>query len=65
LIKSGLTFFCLDRNWSKAKASEQAWKIVKIWDDIVKLAQQPGQSIYEIHMGRALRIELIKVSHQK
>jgi PIN like domain len=65
LIKSGLTFFCLDRNWSKAKASEQAWKIVKIWDEIVKLAGQPGQSIYEIGMGKKLKIELIRGSRKK
>jgi hypothetical protein len=65
LIKSGLTFFCLDRNWSRARASDQAWKIVKLWDDIVGLARQPGQSIYEIRMGKSLRIELIRGSRQK
>ena len=65
LIESGLTFFCLDRNWSKAKASEQAWKIVKIWDDIVDRARKPGQSIYEIRMGRSLNLVLVKGSHKK
>jgi PIN like domain len=65
LIQSGLTFFCLDRNWSKAKASEQAWKILKIWDEIVKRGREPGQSIYQICMGKRLSIELIRSNRRR
>jgi hypothetical protein len=65
LIKSGLTFFCLDHNWSKAKASEQAWKIVKMWDEIVKLAQMPRQSLYEVGMGKKPKIESVRSSRRK
>lgn len=64
LIASGLTYFCLDRNWTRARASEQAWKIVKIWDDIVRLAAQPGQAIYAIHMGKKMWIETIESARQ-
>jgi hypothetical protein len=46
LIESRLTFFSLDRNWAKASATEQAWKMVKIWDEIVRHASDPGQSLY-------------------
>jgi hypothetical protein len=65
LYKSGLTFFCLDRSWGKAGTPEQAWKIVKLWDEIVRLARQPGQSIYEINIGRTPGIRLIKGSHRE
>jgi PIN like domain len=65
LIASGLTFFCLDRNWSKAKAAEQAWKILKIWDEIVKRGREPGQAIYQICMGKKLTIELIRSARRR
>jgi hypothetical protein len=60
LIDSGLTFFAFDRHWSKAKASEQAWKLVKIRDQIVSFAAAPSPSLYRVNMGRKLSIEIIK-----
>ena len=60
LLASGLTFFCLDHNWSKARVSEQAWKIVKIWSEIETAAKTQGQALYRVHMGKRMRVEPIR-----
>ena len=31
-----------------------------MWDEIVRRAREPGQSIYEICMGKSLTIKLIR-----
>jgi hypothetical protein len=60
LIESGLTLFSLDHNWGKFGISEQAWKIVRIWDEIVKNAASPGPVLYRVHMGRHQSVETIR-----
>jgi hypothetical protein len=60
LLNSGLTFFALDEHWSKASAHEQAWKLVKIWNDIVRYASAGNHAIYRVNMGRKLGIEMVK-----
>jgi hypothetical protein len=60
LIKSGLSFFALDKNWGKAGVMEQAWKIIKIWNDIVRhaSARQPG--MHTVHMGKRQYVEVVR-----
>ncbi len=59
LLESRLTLFACDHNWEKIKAAEQAWKLVKLWDDIVRHAEMPGPALYRIHTGRQQSIEII------
>ena len=60
LIQSGLTLFSLDHNWDKVGFVEQSWKIVKIWNEIVRHAEMPRPALYRVHMGRRLYVEKIK-----
>lgn len=60
LLESGLTFFSMDHNWGNAGASEQAWKLVKIWDQIVRCSEATTPTLYRVQMGRVLNIEVIK-----
>jgi hypothetical protein len=59
LIQAKLAFFCMDHNWGKAKIADQAWKIVRIWPEIVRYATNPEPTLYRVHMGRSLSVEPI------
>lgn len=61
LIASQLVYFAMDRNWGKAAFSEQAWKLVKIWEELVERASIPGPAIYRVHMGRKLFVETVTI----
>ena len=60
LIQSGLTFFALDDHWGRASVAEQAWKLVKMWGEIVRFAAQPGPGFYRVNMGKRPGVEVIK-----
>lgn len=60
LIQSRLTFFVCDHVWQKTSASEQAWKIVKLWNEITRHAQMPGPSLYRFCTGRRQCVEVIR-----
>jgi hypothetical protein len=60
LIEPRLTLFVCDHTWARIKAPEQAWKIVKLWDEIVRYAEAPNPSLYRFHSGRRQYIEVIR-----
>lgn len=60
LLESGLTFFACDHIRGKIKAAEQAWKIVKLWDEIVRNAETPGPSLYRLRTGKHQCVEVIR-----
>jgi len=64
LHQSGLTFFALDRNWAKSKITEQAWKILKVWDDIERFAKEPDPRFYLLHMGKRQYVEVIQAGRR-
>jgi hypothetical protein len=39
LKEANLTFFCLSKQWMHMKIYEQAWKLIKVWPDIVEAAK--------------------------
>jgi hypothetical protein len=60
LLECRLTFFACDHSWTKIKAPEQAWKIVKLWEEIVRHAELPGPSLYRFHAGKQQYVEVIR-----
>jgi hypothetical protein len=60
LLASRVTVFACDHNWAKLFAPEQAWKMVKLWEEVVRHAQLPGPALYRFHAGRQQYIEVIK-----
>ena len=64
LIKSRLTFFSMDHNWGKASAPEQAWKLVKVWEQLAKCAEVTTPTLYRVRMGKQLNIEVIAGGHR-
>lgn len=57
LDKSGLKFFCLDKGWGAMDFHERAWKIIRIWPEIVDSALHRKERIYRVSAGRALKVE--------
>lgn len=60
VLEHRLTLFACDRHWAKHSASEQAWRIVKLWDEIVRHANTPGPAIFCIRAGRNLGVEVVR-----
>ena len=60
LLASGLTLFACDHNWGKIHAHEQAWKLVKLWEEIVRHAEAPGPALYRFNAGKRQYIEVIR-----
>ena len=60
LKDSNLTFFMLAKGWTNMKWSDQAWKMVKIWPEVIRSAsQQRYPTIYKIPVS-SNKIEVIK-----
>ncbi len=53
-----LGFVYLAPGWTKLQWEEYAWKIVKVWPDIVKNVEQtPYPSVFEVSMGLKVQAE--------
>ena len=57
LKEAGLTFFCLSKQWMHMTIYEQAWKLIKVWPDIVENAKGTSPRIHEVSGGAGLKIE--------
>jgi hypothetical protein len=52
LRQSKMIFFGMDDNWTRGNSeNSQAWKLVKVWPDIVARASREGPAFYEIQTG--------------
>jgi len=60
LIESRLTFFSMDHNWNRLRAADQAWKLARIWEQLVEAARTAEPTLYRVHMGNRQRIEVIR-----
>lgn len=56
-----LIFFCLNKQWMHMKFYEQAWKLIKVWPDVVENARGATPRIYEISGGAGLKVERLDV----
>jgi hypothetical protein len=61
LKEAKLTYFCMSNRWSKMKTSEYAWRLIKIWPDIVEKAKHAylRPQIFEVSGGKSNKIDLI------
>jgi PIN like domain len=61
LKEAKLTYFCMSNRWSKMKTSEYAWRLIKIWPDIVEKAKRAylRPQIFEVSGGKSNKIDLI------
>jgi len=60
LIASRLTFFSMDHNWNRLKAADQAWKLVRIWEQLAESARTAEPTLYRVHMGSRQSIEVVR-----
>jgi hypothetical protein len=58
LRESGLTFFCLSKQWPQMPLREEyVWKFFRIWPEIVKKADITRQRVFEVCGGSSLKVE--------
>ena len=51
LKDSRLTWFILARGWSSLGYWNQAWKLVKVWPDIVRNAKELPESVFSVNVN--------------
>lgn len=60
LQESGLTFFCLARGWTNTAWNEYAWRLIKLWPDIVSEAERSTRpSVFEVTFKKVRRLQNI------
>lgn len=59
--QSGLTFFVLTAGWLRFSFHEQAWRLVRLWPEIVARAESGTYKVYEVSGGRATKIRHVRV----
>jgi hypothetical protein len=58
LRESGLTFFCLSKQWSSMRLREECvWKFFKVWPEIVENADITRRRVFEVSGGSSLKVE--------
>jgi hypothetical protein len=57
LREAKLTFFCLSNQWMSMKFEEQAWRLVKVWPDIVENAKSTRPQIFEVSGSAGMKIQ--------
>jgi PIN domain-containing protein len=66
LHKSRIVFFCMDKNWCSGNTeNDQAWKLLRVWPDVVARARGAGPAFYEVRTAAMMpRIEELKFSRR-
>jgi hypothetical protein len=60
LVASGITFFAFDDHFSNSQAYDQAFKLIRMWPDIIRHSAISEPAIYLIRTGKRPGIEKIK-----
>ncbi len=64
LREANLTFFYLSDHWPQLGLSEMAWKVFKVWPEIIKHAAVADPTVFEICAGKSLKIEEYRKTSQ-
>lgn len=56
LVNAGLKFYYLTRQWAKLSFHEQAWRFLKVWPDIVESASHEKGRVFEVTVGKNMRV---------
>lgn len=63
--KSKLIFFCMDDNWCSGNTgNSQAWKLLKLWPEIVARSRGDRPSFFEVDTGNRPSINELKTSRR-
>jgi hypothetical protein len=59
LREASLPFFCMAPQWVKMPMEEYAWKFMKAWPKIKKMADPYSPLIYQLSAGQSLELVLL------
>jgi len=62
LREAKLTFFCMSKQWMHMSKHEYAWKLLRVWPEIVenaRLATSP--MLFEVSGGKSTKVDLIRL----
>jgi PIN domain-containing protein len=62
LEESGLTFFCMAKQWKHMNLYEYSWRLIKTWPSILESAKRASlrPQIFEVTGGRTNKVDLIR-----
>jgi len=57
LAEVNLTYFLMVHPWMTMSIEDSAWRLIKVWPEIVGRAQVKTPTIFEVKIGKSIKIE--------